>query len=184
MSEQSFGSDSGSSDQQLEDVRETLARQLEEACRTAVAGEPPETTGELRKLDEALLAAARTTEEMIALRKQAHREARASSALADLGAGTATVERIREFTDASGTPWRVWSVTPGQATTSSPRNLGDLRNGWLAFESLETGAKRRLVNFPADWMTMTDRELEQLLDSAAVARPRKRGGDGEASTSD
>lgn len=184
MSEQSFDSDSGSSEQQLEEVREVLARQLEEACRTAIAGEPPETTGELRKLDEALLAAARTTEEMIALRKQAGRETRVSAALADVGSGTATVERIREFRDASGTPWRVWAVTPGQATTTSPRNLGDLRNGWLAFESLETGAKRRLVNFPADWMTMGDDELEQLLNTAAVARPRKRGGEGEASTAD
>ena len=184
MSEMSFDRDSGSTGPRIEETREELVRQLEEACRTAISGSPPETTGELRKLDDALLAAARTTEELIALRKDGRSRSRGGAALADVEASASTgVERIREFTDSSGTSWRVWAVTPGQATTSSPRNLGDLRNGWLAFESLETGAKRRLAEFPAGWTTLGDEDLERLLQAAAPARKRG-GGSGEAMTSD
>ncbi|NUQ20956.1 MAG: hypothetical protein HOQ09_08340 [Gemmatimonadaceae bacterium] len=173
MSETPF-SEPRSASEKLEEVREELARQLEEACRATANGETPETTGELRKLDDALLAAARTTEEMIALRSAARARRRGGPQIADGEAGTSTIERIREFDDANGEHWRVWAVTPGQATSSSPRNLGDLQNGWLAFESLSTGAKRRLVDFPADWMTMQDDELRRLLETAPVAPARKR----------
>ena len=176
MTESSF--DSGAAaprEEKLDEARETLIRQLEEACRVTTDGNAPETTGELRKLDDALLAAARTTEEMIALRSQ--RRAARGTALAD----AATLERIREFTDTTGVRWRVWAVTPGQAISTSPRNHADLHDGWLAFESLDTGAKRRLAHFPADWATSSDAELERLLGTAAPAR--KRGG-GEAAASD
>ena len=44
------------------------------------------------------------------------------------------------------------------------------------------GAKRRLADYPDDWMTMRDDQLERLLQSAAVAPARKRGG--EASSHD
>lgn len=180
MTETSSEGDSNSARAQLEEARDILARQLEEACRVTAQGNAPETTGELRRLDDALLAAARTTEEMIALRGEARRE-RNAIALADIGGGVSTgVERIREFSDASGTRWRVWAVVPGQATTSSPRNLGELQNGWLAFESLDTGAKRRLAQYPPGWVTLRDEELERLLESAAAAPQRKRGGEASA----
>lgn len=165
-------SESDSPSEKLEEAREALARQLEEACRAAITGDTPETTGELLKLDDALLAAARTTEEMIALRSAARSRGAVGGSSADLGTGT--IERIREFTDASGERWRVWAVIPGQATSSSPRNLGDLQNGWLAFESLDTGAKRRLADFPEGWTTMSDDELRELLGDAPVAPARKR----------
>jgi hypothetical protein len=114
---------------------------------------------------------------MIAMRKDAHVK-RGGALLADSPA----VERIREFADSSGTRWRAWAVTPGQATTSSPRNLGELQNGWLAFESLADGSKRRLADFPENWVTMRDEQLERLLQSAAAAPKRKSGG--EASSHD
>ena len=170
MSEIPF-SESDSPSEKLEEARESLARQLEEACRSAVTGDTPETTGELLKLDDALLAAARTTEEMIALRSAAR--SRGGAGVAG-EIGTSTIERIREFSDPSGERWRVWAVIPGQATSSSPRNLGDLQNGWLAFESLDTGSKRRLAEFPEGWMTMSDDELRELLRGAPVAPARKR----------
>lgn len=171
MSEIPF-SDSESPHEKLEEAREALARQLEEACRSAISGDTPETTGELLKLDDALLAAARTTEEMIAIRTAARARPAGNGEAADVG--TSTLERIREFTDDSGERWRVWAVIPGQASSSSPRNLGDLQNGWLAFESLASGAKRRLADFPAGWMTMSDDELRGLLASAPVAPTRKK----------
>lgn len=160
--------------EELERGREALARQLEEACATRVV-HGTETTGQLRRLDDALLAAARTAEGLIALKQKAREErAAAEGAAAEAGVGEPHVERIREFRDQHGCEWRAWAVTPGQASTSSTRNLGDLRNGWLAFESLSGSGKRRLIDFPENWMTLEDRELEQLLERAAAAPVRKR----------
>lgn len=165
--------------EELERAREELARHLEEACATPVV-HGAETTGQLRRLDDALLAAARTTEGLIALKQKARDEqalaegAAVANGTATEAAGGAHVERIREFTDRNGCDWRAWSVTPGQASTTSTRNLGDLRNGWLAFESLSGSGKRRLIDFPQDWMTLSDTELEQLLDRATAAPVRKR----------
>lgn len=165
--------------EELERAREELARHLEEACATPVV-HGAETTGQLRRLDDALLAAARTTEGLIALKQKVRDEqalaegAAVANGTATEAAGGAHVERIREFTDRNGCDWRAWSVTPGQASTTSTRNLGDLRNGWLAFESLSGSGKRRLIDFPQDWMTLSDTELEQLLDRATAAPVRKR----------
>ena len=169
--------------EELERARDELARQLEEACATPVA-DGAETTGQLRRLDDALLAAARTAEGLIALKQKA-REERASAEGAvgtqtelpnatGVAEGGAHVERIREFRDRNECEWRAWAVVPGQASTSSTRNLGDLRNGWLAFESLSGSGKRRLIDYPADWMTRSDEELEELLERAAQAPVRKR----------
>ncbi|HET9002922.1 MAG TPA: hypothetical protein VFN39_02870 [Gemmatimonadaceae bacterium] len=169
--------------EELERAREELARHLEEACATPVV-HGAETTGQLRRLDDALLAAARTTEGLIALKQKAREEheeravAQGATAAANGGSteaeGGGHVERIREFKDRNGCEWRAWAVTPGQASTTSTRNLGDLRNGWLAFESLSGTGKRRLIDFPQDWMTLSDAELEGLLDRATAAPVRKR----------
>ncbi|HWE42965.1 MAG TPA: hypothetical protein VG432_10685 [Gemmatimonadaceae bacterium] len=165
--------------EELERAREELARQLEEACATPVV-HGAETTGQLRRLDDALLAAARTAEGLIALKQKAREEqalaegTTAADGTATDAQGGAHVERIREFKDRNGCEWRAWSVTPGQASTTSTRNLGDLRNGWLAFESLSGSGKRRLVDFPQDWMTLSDAELEVLLERATAAPVRKR----------
>lgn len=167
--------------EELERAREELARHLEEACATPVV-HGAETTGQLRRLDDALLAAARTTEGLIALKQKAREERAVAQGAAAAGAnggsteaeGSGHVERIREFKDRNGCEWRAWAVTPGQASTTSTRNLGDLRNGWLAFESLSGSGKRRLIDFPQDWMTLNDAELEGLLDRATAAPVRKR----------
>jgi hypothetical protein len=169
--------------EELERAREELARRLEEACATPVE-HGAETTGQLRRLDDALLAAARTAEGIIALKQKA-REERSSAQVAAAGAtaeaprgegriGELHIERIREFRDRNECEWRAWAVIPGQASTSSTRNLGDLRNGWLAFESLSGSGKRRLIDFPVDWMTRSNEELEQLLEQATDAPIRKR----------
>ncbi len=161
--------------EELERAREELARQLEEACTTPVARGERETTGQLRRLDDALLAAAKTAEGMIALKQKARDERAVLTHVAtEPETGEAHGERIREFRDRNGCEWRAWAVIPGQASTSSTRNLGDLRNGWLAFESLSGSGKRRLIDFPADWTTRGDAELEELLERATEAPARKR----------
>ena len=161
----------------LDEAREELARRLEEACQTGTPGTPgtvPETTGELIRLEGALHAAAKATEDMIAARQ------RATSTTAGRTATDAEVsidhgqDRIREFRDGEGQEWRVWAVTPGMASQTSQKYLGELRNGWLAFEALSGAARRRLVNFPPNWVGMTDRQLEELLLKAAIAPIRKR----------
>ncbi len=163
----------------LSEAKEELARRMEEACATGVSGGVPETTGELLRLEDALLAATKATEEMIAAKQRV-------SAATDDSADTARSpadeevsleharERIREFRDTHGEEWRAWAVTPGMASPTSQRHLGELRNGWLAFEALSGTARRRLVAFPTDWMDRSDPELEILLNQAAVAPIRKR----------
>lgn len=160
----------------LSEAREELARRLEEACQTGTPGNVPETTGELLRLEGALQAATKATEDMLAARRRAHevaadRRATATDEEVSIEHGH---ERIREFRDADGEDWRVWAVTPGMASPSSQRYLGELRDGWLAFESLSGKARRRLVGYPPNWVAMTDRQLEELLHTAAVAPIRKR----------
>lgn len=164
-----------STSEELERAREALARQLEVACATPINPTVGETTGQLRRLDDALLAAARTTEEMIALKQKARAERQAlPAAEGSVATDDSHIERIREFHDRNGCQWRAWAVIPGQASTTSTRNLGDLRDGWLAFESLSDSGKRRLAKYPADWMTLSDDQLEALLETAFDAPVRKR----------
>lgn len=160
--------------EELERTREELARQLEEACASPVGRADGETTGQLRRLDDALLAAARTAEGLIALKQKARAERQLGPGPGDNHGTEGHIERIREFRDRNGCEWRAWAVVPGQASTTSTRNLGELRNGWLAFESLTGSGKRRLVEYPPDWMVLEDAELEGLLDKAANAPVRKR----------
>ena len=185
MTELSSDESSGtvSTDEELERAREELARQLEVACASPITLDAGETTGQLRRLDDALLAAARTAEGMIALKRKARTERALDAGIADLP-DDVHVERIREFADRNGCKWRAWAVIPGQAVSSSTRNLGDLRDGWLAFESMTDSGKRRLPKYPNDWLTMTDMELEGLLEAAADAPVRKRAGGQDAPAPD
>jgi hypothetical protein len=162
----------------LEEAREELARRLEEACQTGAPGTPgnvPETTGELIRLEGALQAAAKATEEMIAARRRVNETGTEGRTAIDEEVSIEHGhERIREFRDSEGQDWRVWSVTPGMASPSSQKYLGELRHGWLAFEALSGAARRRLVAFPPNWTGMSDRQLEELLHQAVIAPIRKR----------
>jgi hypothetical protein len=165
----------------LEEAKEELARRMEEACETGISRGVPETTGELLKLEDALHAATKATGEVIAARQRAQGAADADEAAAHGQHATEeevpiehSRERIREFRASDGEEWRVWAVTPGMASPTSQRYLGELRDGWLAFESLRGTARRRLVAYPPDWTDFSDRDLEKLLHEAAVAPIRKR----------
>jgi hypothetical protein len=83
---------------------------------------------------------------------------------------------VREFTDSKNTVWRMWDVTTAQLhpVTKSEDYMGELAEGWLAFES--ANEKRRLAApYAANWATMTDPELEALCQMATpvVTRPAK-----------
>jgi hypothetical protein len=70
---------------------------------------------------------------------------------------------VREFTDSTGMEWRVWDVTPQHMhpTTRAEDFMGNLRDGWLVFESASD--KRRLEPpYPADWTSLSLTALEEL----------------------
>lgn len=73
---------------------------------------------------------------------------------------------VREFSDKNGTTWRAWDISPEAilAQTRAEEYLADcFREGWIVFENLTTGEKRRLSPYPLDWESMTDLQLESLL---------------------
>jgi hypothetical protein len=61
---------------------------------------------------------------------------------------------IREFTDAAGLPWKVWSTLPLAMGV-----MDTLRSGWLTFES--ANARRRLAPIPADWESVPVARLRE-----------------------
>ena len=65
---------------------------------------------------------------------------------------------LRNFTDRTGTQWRVWDIVPGKEVRQS------LAGGWLTFES--DTAKRRLAPIPLYWVHADDAELERMLADA------------------
>jgi hypothetical protein len=166
----------------LRDVEAELRRYLREACEAEATGASTDTTSEIRRLEDSLLAAAIAAEQTIALRRHIDRRKAAaadmrSAALREAqpnesGERTPTV---REFRDARGELWRAWPVTPGQAREgrTAQRYLGDFQKGWICFEALESSARRRLPKQPPRWTDLTDSELAGLLDEAISAPVRK-----------
>jgi hypothetical protein len=66
---------------------------------------------------------------------------------------------IREFNDAAGVHWKVWSTVPYALGV-----MDTLRSGWLTFES--TSGRRRLAPIPADWEGVSDSRLNDYCDAA------------------
>jgi hypothetical protein len=79
---------------------------------------------------------------------------------------------LREFVDKSGIAWNVWDITPESMHPVTVREffLGEYQEGWLAFES--ANERRRLANWPKNWATLSDEELEALCERAKPA-PRR-----------
>jgi hypothetical protein len=151
----------------LKHTEAELAEKLEEACVPDTREVSEESTAELAKLSDSLLAAARAAKDVVSLRKrrnQAH----------DTGAQPAAGEAIREFTDSGGREWRVWAVTPSQGRTSKREsNLGEYEEGWLAFETLDEQLRKRLPHYPPEWRTVPEAKLQELLGLAVEAPTRR-----------
>jgi hypothetical protein len=163
----------------LHTVEEELERQLHDVCENQEVSN--ETTGELLRLEEALLSAARAAKETISLRRERRetmrrRATRAGEVQAPVPTSTEepTPHDVRSFA-AEGKRWRVWAVRPGHARPVKDAErtlLGEYQSGWLVFET-EDGARRRLPNYPADWMHSTDDALRELLTRATEAKRRR-----------
>jgi hypothetical protein len=186
----------------LEDVEEELRRRLHEACEAEANGLSTESTQEVRRLEDSLLAAAVAAEQTISVRRHMERRASAkrerpirinetddrrrntnpdSDASPDESAGERGQKSdtsVREFVDDTGRAWRAWPVIPGLSRTSARGRgfLGDFQNGWICFEGLNTTARRRLPYRQPNWANISDEELQRLLARAidAPGRPTKR----------
>src|ERR687895_61193 len=110
----------------LKHTESELAEKLEEACVPDTREVSEESTAELAKLSDSLLAAARAAKDVVSLRKRRQQQ--------KPGAQPVAGEAIREFTDRDGRAWRAWAVTPSQSRISKREaNLGEFEGGWLAF---------------------------------------------------
>jgi hypothetical protein len=79
---------------------------------------------------------------------------------------------LREFTDRTGCRWRVWDIRPEEmhAATRAEDYLQSVIHGWLAFEPVGGGEKRRLSPIPAGWERASETELERMLERAESVR--------------
>ena len=148
----------------LEHTEAELAEKLQEACVPETREVSDESTAELAKLSDSLLAAARAAKDVVSLRKRRQERVRQSP----------PAESIREFTDRDGRAWRVWAVTPTRSRGSKREsNLGEFQQGWLAFETLDENLRKRLPHYPPDWRSMSDEKLQDLLGLALEAPTRR-----------
>jgi hypothetical protein len=155
-----------------------IAHHLDEACEERDVDISEESTDELLRLEEELLAAARAVEQAVQLRKQlgdAKEGAGKQVAAPEPPPAETTSSRVREFRTASGSEWRVWEVRPGAG--GRPRKLelypGDYAQGWLAFELLNGDRRKRLPKFAPNWSAAPDADLERFLDQAVEVPKRK-----------
>jgi hypothetical protein len=183
----------------LDEAEAELRRRLREACVAEAKGISSESTLEIRRLEDALLAAAvaarqtmtvrrhmkhKATEErerLIPINEAADRKGEAVSgtekspgSMADDQGGSPDTH-VREFTDSSGRAWRAWPVIPGlsRASASGRSFLGDFQNGWICFEGMDSTARRRLPRRQTSWASVTDDELQRLLAQAIDAPGRE-----------
>ena len=163
-----------------------LARHLDEACedRENIADE---STDELLRLEEELLAAARAVDAAVRLRRKLGDEeatAQKQAATPAPSPGDVSPTRVREFRTASGSEWRVWEVRPGIGGRARKLELYpvDYVQGWLAFESMRDERRKRLPKFAPEWGNVPDADLESLLDQAVEVPKRKPRTDVAAAT--
>jgi hypothetical protein len=184
----------------LEDAEAELRRRLHEVCVAEAKGISTESTQEIRRLEDALLAAAVAAQQTITVRRHIKdrapeecerpitiNEAADRKGKRDFRSGQspdrsvpnerdATPDtRVREFTDNSGRPWRAWPVIPGltRASASGRNFLGNFQEGWICFEATDSAARRRLPRRQTSWATGTDDELQRLLAQAIDAPGRE-----------
>ena len=181
----------------LEDAEAELRLRLHEACVAEAKGISTESTQEIRRLEDALLAAAVAAQQMITVRRQmkSREPEERERPIPNNQAGDTknTPEKrpdddsmigeqhetsytgVREFKDDKGRAWRAWPVIPGQSRASaSGRNfLGNFQGGWICFEGMDCTARRRLPHRQTSWASVTDDELQRLLAQAIDAPGRE-----------
>lgn len=153
-------------DTKLEQLTESLRSSLAEVCDKDVTRLD---TGQLVRIEEALVVAHETAKEAVSLRRKRRRRTRKVAAVKDLesppGAGT-----HRLFVDSEGTNWDVFAVLPHNQGKTVARLPGPFQQGWLCFDAAIE--KRRLSPIPEGWETASEEELLRLRDRATPVPPR------------
>jgi hypothetical protein len=160
----------------LKQAEDSLEHHLDEACDVRQDGVHEESTEELLRLEDELLAAARAVERTVTIRKVMEASACPDEAsVAERDAQGPAPCLVREFADAAGRPWRVWQVRPGRGREGlhGERLLDAFATGWLAFEALDDGTRRRLLGLVEGWETRPDEDLIPLLEQAVVVPKRE-----------
>jgi hypothetical protein len=179
----------------LDDAEAELRRHLHEACEAEAKGISTDSTQEIRRLEDALLAAAVAAQQTITVRRQMKSRApeererpitineaadrkRKTELASEVVAGEQSETSdtgVREFTDNSGRAWRAWPVIPGlsRASASGRSFLGNFQEGWICFEGIDSAARRRLPCRQTSWGSVTDDELQRLLAQAIDAPGRE-----------
>lgn len=184
----------------LDDAESELRRRLHEACVAEAKGVSTESTEEIRRLEDALLAAAVAAQQTITVRRHMKNRAPAKNERPIAINEAADSKRkarpqaekrpedsvlkehserpdthVREFRDTTGRAWRAWPVIPGltRASESGRGFLGDFQNGWICFEGLNSTARRRLPRYQPSWANVSDDELQHLLAQAIDAPVRE-----------
>jgi hypothetical protein len=185
----------------LDEAESDLSRRLHEACEAEAQGVSSESTAEIRRLEDTLLAAAMAAERTIVARRHlqdtvsgeepappepkptARRETtgapegtRANTRADTRSDSPADSTVVREFEDENGRKWRGWPVMPDvrRAHQTSLNNLGEYREGWICFEALDDSGRRRLPRSGRRWSDLPAEELPRLLAEAITVPVRKR----------
>ena len=182
----------------LKDAEEELRRRLEETCAAEAENISTQSSAEIRRLEDALLAAAVAAEQTIALRRHIARQPSRNSDKdardGSVNARAAGVDRkgpasasdsevavpgvvggVREFHDDTGRAWRAWLVTPGawRAGRTTDHLMGQYHEGWICFEAIDSSARRRLPCQRSIWGDLREDELGRLLQRAISVPERK-----------
>ena len=175
----------------LDEAESDLSRRLHEACEAEAQGVSSESTAEIRRLEDTLLAAAMAAERTIVARRHlketgeepepepagdAPADTRPETRAATPASPSADSTVVREFEDESGRKWRGWPVMPDvrRVHQTSLTNLGEYREGWICFEALDDSGRRRLPRSGRRWSDLPAEELPKLLAEAITVPTRKR----------
>ena len=89
---------------------------------------------------------------------------------------------LRVFSTREGEEWRVWSVVPATIAASTLDEA--FRGGWLCFEDIKSGERRRLslTEVPAGWEALPDDRIDLLRRVATPVAAQPLDGSGEVTT--
>jgi hypothetical protein len=153
----------------LQRAQVALKSALDEVCHADVTRA---NTGELIRVEEVLAIANQAAKEAVSVRRRLSVER--SSVPAPAAAARCA---SRELDDENGVRWAAFEVHPATSSVR-PSVREHFRDGWLSFDS--PVGTRRIAPIPAEWHTMADEQLLELLKTAEPAARRTGRRRGEA----
>ena len=153
----------------MDEAKRVLERALDAACRVDL---DEVDTGEMIRIEEALVTASQAAKEVVSLRLQRRARLGKQGRAATPAAPPKTASQ-RIFEDFKGKRWHAFAVYPEHAATEPVALPEPYRQGWLTFRSADE--VRRVVPIPRDWMELSIDELRELCHKAPVSERREPG---------